>query len=359
MIDVSPLFYSLPAGAIEVGMSTTDRQEIVSVDPVIDEGVVLFDVYTPYPDDPQIDEGSWSHPECRVRTAEERVDLAVFADTKLDGSTYNGAVIAEMNAHFNPQGRELMKVLLIPADLALAITTLELRADGGLLEQIQDAVGGWVEALPWPDRDDVTCYLNEEGKVQNLPRNMRATRILRRVIGDGDWIAGNLLVTGFNQDTGDTLAIPDDVQDWVAQQLKVEPLRDPDRTVRQLASRHIQFEWLVKTDADDLDEDSERRHYAVLTCGHQQAGVNHFTGERHGNRFVATLGRETASDCGDAVAMRSFALGSGIRLVTQDGGRYSAKQFDAFATLALERLRALHDTGDDRVLRYFDPEAKD
>jgi len=42
------------------------------------------------------------------------------------------------------------------------------------LEQYQDAVGGWIEAVDVPDRE-VTLFVNEEGLVLGLPFNRRAT----------------------------------------------------------------------------------------------------------------------------------------------------------------------------------------
>jgi hypothetical protein len=88
---------------------------------------------------------------------------------------------------------KMANAILIPADPGKPIRTIQV----GDLADLQRAVAGHIEAHVWKhDRPDVTCYLNDEGKFDGLPRNDRATSLLGTVLFVGDWIAGNLLITG-------------------------------------------------------------------------------------------------------------------------------------------------------------------
>lgn len=79
----TPVFYSLPAHRLVEGLSTDDGQDILSVTNYHD--VVTAEVYTPRPDDLELDEDNRHNPEMRMYRAGNEVDLAVFADTRLDG----------------------------------------------------------------------------------------------------------------------------------------------------------------------------------------------------------------------------------------------------------------------------------
>ncbi|MGN2642315.1 hypothetical protein ACTD5D_40330 [Nocardia takedensis] len=92
MTEIAATFYSLPAELTEVGMSTDDGQDVIAVE-VID-GYVLFDVYTPYPDDSDEDENRRCSPEGRILPLGDRIELAVFPDTVIDGSLLAQAVIS-------------------------------------------------------------------------------------------------------------------------------------------------------------------------------------------------------------------------------------------------------------------------
>jgi hypothetical protein len=83
------------------------------------------------------------------------------------------------------------------------------------LEDLQKLVGGYVESVPYPERTDVVCFLNEDGKSMSLPRNERATRLLNPVLRPGDWIAGNLVVCGFDPSTGENRDLPADVLEGI------------------------------------------------------------------------------------------------------------------------------------------------
>ena len=62
-------------------------------------------------------------------------------------------------------------------------------------ETLKEAVGGYIEVLSLgrlTTGRDLEMVINEEGKLQSLPRNPEATRIFQKVFeGTEDWIAGN------------------------------------------------------------------------------------------------------------------------------------------------------------------------
>jgi hypothetical protein len=59
------------------------------------------------------------------------------------------------------------------------------------LEELNNIVGGYIEILPLGD--DRIMVVNEEGKLNRLPVNMKATYIVNG-IGYKDTIVGNVLV---------------------------------------------------------------------------------------------------------------------------------------------------------------------
>lgn len=64
------------------------------------------------------------------------------------------------------------------------------------LESLQQAVGGWIEAV-YPFDDPVALIVNEEGKLDGLPLN----RALRHKDGEVyDILAGNILIVGLGEE---------------------------------------------------------------------------------------------------------------------------------------------------------------
>lgn len=100
-------------------------------------------------------------------------------------------------------------VIVIPEEASARLEALE--EGGDSLDFLQRLVGGLIEALPYPGRDDMTAYVNEEGKFTRLT-NVRATRLMAPVLFDGDSINGPLVVCGFDL-VGGNLPIPNDVRD--------------------------------------------------------------------------------------------------------------------------------------------------
>jgi Domain of unknown function (DUF3846) len=100
--------------------------------------------------------------------------------------------------------------MLIPITRPVEVVALD-----GRLEQLQDLVGGMIEAIPIPTFIDhkhrSTAYVNEEGKFLGLEPNMRATDFLVQGVGlhFGDHIAGPLLLAGFDPESGDHADLPE------------------------------------------------------------------------------------------------------------------------------------------------------
>lgn len=61
------------------------------------------------------------------------------------------------------------------------------------LEELQKAVGGYIEILHPPD-PKLLMVVNEEGKLKGLPNNDEATRLMGENLLPGDYIVGNALV---------------------------------------------------------------------------------------------------------------------------------------------------------------------
>jgi hypothetical protein len=96
-----------------------------------------------------------------------------------------------------------MNVLLIPVEGPLVELELEPGESGARLRQLQELVGGFVQALPLPDfipgAERATAYINEEGR-DVLPPNMRATDYLVPGVGLwwGDYVSGPMVLAGFD-----------------------------------------------------------------------------------------------------------------------------------------------------------------
>lgn len=80
------VFYALPAQYLQPGVSTSDGQDVLEVS--TDGGFVSVVVYTPRPDDPELDSYNRSGPESRIYDRNRPVSLAVFEDTRIDLSRH-------------------------------------------------------------------------------------------------------------------------------------------------------------------------------------------------------------------------------------------------------------------------------
>lgn len=89
----------------------------------------------------------------------------------------------------------------------------------GDLAELQAAVGGFIEAAP--TREDVTIWVNEDGKGLALPANRLAMDVWLRydvygcMMRGGDYLAGNAVITGGAGPDGETLDITEEARRWV------------------------------------------------------------------------------------------------------------------------------------------------
>ena len=103
----------------------------------------------------------------------------------------------------------MTRALLIPADSnqPLSIT----QASG--LADLQRLVDGQIASAP-TDREHLTLWINDEGKILGLARNERADTWWKANIYAtfaGDYIAGDAVLVGFDPTSGDDVDVPDDV----------------------------------------------------------------------------------------------------------------------------------------------------
>jgi hypothetical protein len=92
----------------------------------------------------------------------------------------------------------------------------ELPADG--LEFLQNAVGGWVQAVDLSGAfEGITLWVNEEGKFDSsLTFNELATGIWEQSFGaNTDYIMGNAVFTGGADDEGETLGLTYEQIAWL------------------------------------------------------------------------------------------------------------------------------------------------
>jgi len=107
--------------------------------------------------------------------------------------------------------------LVIPVEGRVRTVELD-----GTLDQLQGIVGGMIQAVPVPEficpADGATAYVNEEGKFDpECAPNMRATDFLVPGVGLfwGDYVAGPMVVCGFEPQTGNHGPIPAKVEQRV------------------------------------------------------------------------------------------------------------------------------------------------
>ena len=99
--------------------------------------------------------------------------------------------------------------IVIPADES---APLEFRLFGQITDY-QEAVGGWFEAV---DLEEIPAsfFVNEEGKIHNLPQNRRATLmwwVNHRAVHGKDVLMGDVVLIGLPDDDGDTQDVSGEV----------------------------------------------------------------------------------------------------------------------------------------------------
>jgi hypothetical protein len=104
------------------------------------------------------------------------------------------------------------KALIIRVEGPLTVIELAL-GDRSQLRGLQELVGGLIEAIPLPPFIDpagrMTAYVNETGKFDCEP-NMRATDFMIPGVGIawGDYVAGPLVIMGFDPERGVNTDVP-------------------------------------------------------------------------------------------------------------------------------------------------------
>jgi hypothetical protein len=94
---------------------------------------------------------------------------------------------------------------------ALAITTLGevkiLDLSDKSLEKLQEAVGGWVQAIDLDENLSMWC--DEEGKIYRKPHNPFGQAFWEKSFGRTDYIVGDIVLTGGVDDEGETVGLTD------------------------------------------------------------------------------------------------------------------------------------------------------
>lgn len=89
-------------------------------------------------------------------------------------------------------------VIIIPADSDKLVETLK-RDKQPTLDELQKWVGGYIEAVPYWEAHlgkPAVVYCNEEGKLDGLPLNQRATGLWWSVLGQpvDDVLVGDVVI---------------------------------------------------------------------------------------------------------------------------------------------------------------------
>jgi len=102
-----------------------------------------------------------------------------------------------------------VKVIIIPPD-----GPAEERVISQELRNLQSIVGGYIEAVSTMyDKAGVAqaiFWCNEEGKLQGMPLNRRATALWYTIEGGptGDYLCGTVILSGGSDPEGDILPLP-------------------------------------------------------------------------------------------------------------------------------------------------------
>lgn len=117
---------------------------------------------------------------------------------------------------------------------------------------LQERVGGYIEAVS-SDDDQVTLWINEEGKLMGLPVNELGTT-LWHVLSPGmagvDVLCGPVVVSGGTDPEGDTLSIPDGLR-HVLEQVQTASLLLADGEVREFVAMRESMENTARQSLND------------------------------------------------------------------------------------------------------------
>jgi len=113
------------------------------------------------------------------------------------------------------KGNEMRKAVKVSFSEDLEV--IDLDAPEGSLKVLQDAVDGWVQAIDL--KNDLTMWLNEEGKLEGYLTNSFATAVFQAKFGAVDIVVGNVVFTGGTDDEGETLGLTDEQVEWFVKTL--------------------------------------------------------------------------------------------------------------------------------------------
>lgn len=127
-----------------------------------------------------------------------------------------GSALSSIRTAPRKAKRYPMKIAFVPADPAQTITFREVTDGEHLLAELQDLVGGDIEAVRLTRRA-MTMYINETGKLERLPMNARATILAEwdNALHPGDTINGDAVLTGPMDSTGVVTPIVHNHQWWL------------------------------------------------------------------------------------------------------------------------------------------------
>jgi Domain of unknown function (DUF3846) len=75
-------------------------------------------------------------------------------------------------------------------------------------EKLKTAVGGWIECVSFPS--GLTMWVNEEGKLEGLKKNAKATALWQDNFGETDVVVGNVVFTGGADKDGNTIGLTEE-----------------------------------------------------------------------------------------------------------------------------------------------------
>jgi len=99
----------------------------------------------------------------------------------------------------------MSKAILVKSDMQLSVIDFD---ESNSYEIIKEAVGGWIDCVRLPDYH-CDMWINDEGKLEGLPANPIGS-VLYSTLG-GDWIAGDIIITGGIDDEGNTIGLSDEL----------------------------------------------------------------------------------------------------------------------------------------------------
>ena len=98
---------------------------------------------------------------------------------------------------------KMEQAVIIKTDGTKSIVEFEV---GKSYNIIKEAVGGYIQVVPL-EKANVDLWVNEEGKLNNLPQNPIGTSLWVDEYGYTDTIVGNIIITGGTDENGETLGL--------------------------------------------------------------------------------------------------------------------------------------------------------